>query len=250
MWCLSDFYRPNICRCTPYHKGGNKFPRVWPKCCFPVALNFYERTCVKFTFANKIEVMHERLLVRVKVKPRLTSRLISALFILPLFYLRDLNLRALTSVTKNAASVEINLNQHRRNSDPTRRNEEIDNNSPCSRQYMCPSRKNRTFHNLRKKCTEQKDSVTSPWRRIGLRRLSTWLNSIVCSKTVTVADAPVWASFPTSSTVCGCKGSTACWNATDETVTGRAEQSLPDPRSVTLFTNWQLCIYHSDLRNA
>ena len=61
---------------------------------------------------------------------------------------------------------------------------------------MCPSRKNRTFHNLRKKCTEQKEFVTSPWRRIGVRRPSTWLNSIVCSKTVTPADAPDWASFP------------------------------------------------------
>ena len=48
------------------------------------------RTCVKFTFANKIiEAMHERSLVRAKVEPRSTSRLSSALFILPLFYLRD-----------------------------------------------------------------------------------------------------------------------------------------------------------------
>ena len=48
------------------------------------------RTCVKFTFGNKIvEAMHERSLVSVKVEPRSTSRLCSALFILPLFYLRD-----------------------------------------------------------------------------------------------------------------------------------------------------------------
>ena len=46
-------------------------------------------------------------LVSVKVEPRSTSRLSSALFILPLFYLRDQNLRALTCVAKNA-SAEIN----------------------------------------------------------------------------------------------------------------------------------------------
>ena len=40
--------------------------------------NFYVRTCVKYTFANKIEAMHERSLVTVKVKPRSTSRLSSA----------------------------------------------------------------------------------------------------------------------------------------------------------------------------
>ena len=69
------------------------------------------RTCVKLTFANKIEAVHERSLVRVKVEPRSTSRLISALFILPLlFYLRDENLSALTCVAKNA-SVEISLNE-------------------------------------------------------------------------------------------------------------------------------------------
>ena len=48
------------------------------------------RTCVKFTFGNKIiEAMHERSLVRAKVEPRSTSSLNSALFILSLFYLRD-----------------------------------------------------------------------------------------------------------------------------------------------------------------
>ena len=65
-------------------------------------------TCVKFTFANRIEAMHERSLVSVKVETFSTSRLSSALFILSLFYLRDYNLRALTGVAKNA-SVEINL---------------------------------------------------------------------------------------------------------------------------------------------
>ena len=52
--------------------------------------------------------MHERSLVSVKVEPRSTFCLSSALYILPLFYLRDWNLRALTYVAKNA-SVEINL---------------------------------------------------------------------------------------------------------------------------------------------
>ena len=54
-----------------------------------VSRNFYVRTCTNFTFANKIEAMHESSLVSVKVEPRSTSRLSSALFILPLFYLRD-----------------------------------------------------------------------------------------------------------------------------------------------------------------
>ena len=54
--------------------------------------------------------MHERSLVSVKVEPRSTSRLSSALFFLPLFDLRDQNLRALTCVAKNP-SVEINLKQ-------------------------------------------------------------------------------------------------------------------------------------------
>ena len=39
------------------------------------------RTCVKFTFENKIiEAMHERSLVSVKVEPRSTSRLSSPFF--------------------------------------------------------------------------------------------------------------------------------------------------------------------------
>ena len=44
---------------------------------------------IKFTFANKIEVMRERSLASVKVEPRLISCFSSALSILPLFYLRD-----------------------------------------------------------------------------------------------------------------------------------------------------------------
>ena len=75
---------------------------------FPASRNFYVRSCVKFTFAVKIEAMHERSLVSVKVEPRSTSRLSWAFFILPLFYLRDKNLRALTFVAQNA-SMEINL---------------------------------------------------------------------------------------------------------------------------------------------
>ena len=50
---------------------------------------FYVRTCVKFMFANKIEAIHERSLVSVKVEPRSTSLLSSARFFLPLFYLPD-----------------------------------------------------------------------------------------------------------------------------------------------------------------
>ena len=80
---------------------------------FPLSRNFLVRTCVKFPFANRIEAMYERSHVSVKVEPRSTSRLISALYILPLFCVRDKNLRALTCVTKNA-SVEINLEQARR----------------------------------------------------------------------------------------------------------------------------------------
>ena len=52
--------------------------------------NFFRApTYVKFTFANKIEATYERSHVSVKVEPRSSSRLISALFISPLFYLRD-----------------------------------------------------------------------------------------------------------------------------------------------------------------
>ena len=70
---------------------------------FPVSRNIYVRTCVKFTFANETDALHERPLLRVKVEPCSTSRLSSALFLLLLFYLR-----ALTCVAKTA-SVEINL---------------------------------------------------------------------------------------------------------------------------------------------
>ena len=62
-------------------------PQGW----FPLSRNFYVRTCVKFTFANKIEAMHERLLVSLKVEPRSTSRFSLALYILHIFCLRDYN---------------------------------------------------------------------------------------------------------------------------------------------------------------
>ena len=76
----------------------------------PLSRNFYSRTCVKFTFANKIEAMYERSQLCVKVESRSTSRSIWTLYILPLFYLRDHeSFLALTCAAKNA-SVEINFN--------------------------------------------------------------------------------------------------------------------------------------------
>ena len=63
-----------------------------------MSCNSYIRRCVKFMFANKIEAMHERLLVGIKVEPCSTSCLNSALFTLPLFFLRDQ-----TYVAKNEA---------------------------------------------------------------------------------------------------------------------------------------------------
>ena len=71
---------------------------IMRKAWFPLSRNFYVRTCVKFTLANKIEAMYERSHVSVKVEPRSTSCLISTLYILPLFYFSDYNFRALTSV--------------------------------------------------------------------------------------------------------------------------------------------------------
>ena len=54
---------------------------------FPLSRNFSMRTCVKLTFADKIEAMYERSHVNVKVEFRSTSRLIST--ILPLSCLRE-----------------------------------------------------------------------------------------------------------------------------------------------------------------
>ena len=79
---------------------------------FSVSRIFYVRTSAKFTFANKIEAMHGRSLVSVKVEPRSASRFSSALFILPLLiYLIKIYVR-LSCVAKNA-SVEINLKKVR-----------------------------------------------------------------------------------------------------------------------------------------
>ena len=55
---------------------------IMRKAWFPLLGNFYVRTSVKFT-----------------LEPRSTSRLFSTLYILRLFYLRDYNFCALTSVT-------------------------------------------------------------------------------------------------------------------------------------------------------
>ena len=52
--------------------------------------------------------MYVRSHVSVKVEPSSTSRLISTLFILSLFYLRDLNWRVLMCVANNV-SVDVNL---------------------------------------------------------------------------------------------------------------------------------------------
>ena len=49
--------------------------------------NFYVRTCVKFTFANKIEAMYEGSHVSVKVETRSTSRLAQHLISCLYFYL-------------------------------------------------------------------------------------------------------------------------------------------------------------------
>ena len=55
--------------------------------------NFNVRTCVKVTFANKIEAMHERSLVSVKVEHRSTFKLST-------FYVIKI-LRALTCVANS-----------------------------------------------------------------------------------------------------------------------------------------------------
>ena len=48
--------------------------------CLGFPRNFYLRTFVKFTFANRIEAMYERSQLSVKVGPCSTSRLISTLY--------------------------------------------------------------------------------------------------------------------------------------------------------------------------
>ena len=54
---------------------------------FPLSRNFYLRTCVKFTSANKIEAMYEGSHVSVKVEIRSTSRLAQHLISCLYFYL-------------------------------------------------------------------------------------------------------------------------------------------------------------------
>ena len=54
---------------------------------FPLSRNFYVRTCVKVTFANKIEAMYEGSHVSVKVETRSTWRLAQHLISCLYFYL-------------------------------------------------------------------------------------------------------------------------------------------------------------------
>ena len=61
-----------------------KITRKWKSSLRSLRLNFQCR--VIFTFANKIEAIHEKSLVNAKLEPRLTSRLSSVLFMLPLFF--------------------------------------------------------------------------------------------------------------------------------------------------------------------
>ena len=95
--------RAACCVLTNLRSATYKFhPPVYFLASLPV--DFHCRvisTCVR-------EAMYERSHVSAKVQSRSTSRLISTLYILPLFYLRDYNLRVLTCVAKHA-SVEINI---------------------------------------------------------------------------------------------------------------------------------------------
>ena len=88
---LLFWYRALSCELTNYESRLNPsdtfaYCGTHNKGWFPLSRNFYVRTRIKFTFANKIEAIHERSLVSVKVEPRSTWRLISTLYILPLFY--------------------------------------------------------------------------------------------------------------------------------------------------------------------
>ena len=65
------------CEGWPHHRGLR--PLLFRRVDFQCRVIF---TCVKFTFANKIEAMPERSLVSVKVEPRSTSRSSLALFYL------------------------------------------------------------------------------------------------------------------------------------------------------------------------
>ena len=61
---------------------------------FPLSRNLYVRTCVKFTFANKIEARYEGSHVSVKVETRSTSRLAQHLISCLYFYLLSRTLLA------------------------------------------------------------------------------------------------------------------------------------------------------------
>ena len=68
----------------------------------------YVRTC-----ADKVEAMHERTLVSVKVEPRPISSLSSALFYLASIYLPDKNLPARVNVRSQKRVSGINLDRNR-----------------------------------------------------------------------------------------------------------------------------------------
>ena len=73
---------------------------------FPLSRNFHVRTHVNFTLVNKIGAMYERPRVNVKVDRVLPLTLTRDLpYIMPLFYLRALNLRA--HARENYTAVEI-----------------------------------------------------------------------------------------------------------------------------------------------
>ena len=69
------------------HTKEQWFRRDFCKGWFPVSRKFYMSTRVTFTFANKIEAMHERLLVSVKVEPRSTSRFEAQHFLSCLYFI-------------------------------------------------------------------------------------------------------------------------------------------------------------------
>ena len=83
------------CHCLFANQDERKFKTLLPRTrvlallhrgWFLVSCTFYLQTCIKLTFANKIEAMHERSLISVKVESRSTSHLSLALFILPIFF--------------------------------------------------------------------------------------------------------------------------------------------------------------------
>ena len=71
------FYVPKHVKFTPKGKSTLRGLRLTFQC------------RVIFTFANKIEAMHEKSLVNAELEARSISLLSSVLFILPLFYLGD-----------------------------------------------------------------------------------------------------------------------------------------------------------------